>query len=693
MNKVRCYMGRVIHVMVWVVIVCSGIWAQRRISTQDLSVSRQVVLPGGIELHRDSLRGGALVVMDTIEVLGIKDGGVRRYLLPGGTELTNIAEVNSVAISGNNGNLVDIADLASDMRMYVQPDSHMVVVSNDQVSTTYPAMQVKSRSGMYSTTMSVGAGGLTLKIGTNWFLPAAPMLTFTHFKTNNGYTTTHGHKNGDWIWLFRAMGTKYSSGNATEVKGYEEWSNVKYVYSDGDFATTYYMKMRKWNTEYEVMSIDTFGMLTLNYLASYPAHSGQAKGILFSDAAGKVLHKMAGSTGQVLGVNESGDVTWVNQVLPEAGKFITVTGNVVSLGGAPASGTTVLKMLPSGNATRIELLAGSNTQRFISELSGFGKTLIDQQSSATSIKGEYASGQGVFSFDFTPFGVAFTDQRATKVGIEYGADYTADLKTNDRSLADVGTVKELISDSLATFTGGGGSSVEGGRWELRQTDAILFDDFTSDFNVTSRYGDMGLTGTVSGGATFSNEADTVGLGMLRFKGHSTNIYGIYLSHGTTQTTTPSRPVTTRKSFVFETRVRFLKVYAIPQGYVYCGLVGGSSGIVEPDKGIYFYFGSSGVAPQARSRNTATTTINGPVINNSPPKWITLRIEFNHITYAATYSLKVDNGAWQTIGTISTNIPTVNDRLRVEIGGYDPLGNGGGNGLEMVVDYIYFRQSR
>lgn len=53
-------------------------------------------------------------------------------------------------------------------------------------------------------------------------------------------------------------------------------------------------------------------------------------------------------------------------------------------------------------------------------------------------------------------GYKFWDTRATPRGVEYSADYSATY--NDRSLMDFGSVKALVSDSIATVSGGGGGS-------------------------------------------------------------------------------------------------------------------------------------------------------------------------------------------------------------------------------------------
>jgi len=53
-------------------------------------------------------------------------------------------------------------------------------------------------------------------------------------------------------------------------------------------------------------------------------------------------------------------------------------------------------------------------------------------------------------------GYKFWDTRATPRGVEYSGDYSATY--NDRSLMDFGSVKALVSDSIATVSGGGGGA-------------------------------------------------------------------------------------------------------------------------------------------------------------------------------------------------------------------------------------------
>lgn len=54
-------------------------------------------------------------------------------------------------------------------------------------------------------------------------------------------------------------------------------------------------------------------------------------------------------------------------------------------------------------------------------------------------------GNFVMTDNGTDLQARFDDARATPLGIEYGGNYSSALKTNDRSLPDVGTVKQLIA--------------------------------------------------------------------------------------------------------------------------------------------------------------------------------------------------------------------------------------------------------
>lgn len=75
-------------------------------------------------------------------------------------------------------------------------------------------------------------------------------------------------------------------------------------------------------------------------------------------------------------------------------------------------------------------------------------------------------------------GYKFWDVRSTPRGVEYSADYSATY--NDRSLMDFGSVKALVSDSLAAG-GGGGDGIYGGSGTVPvNTAALLAGDFSLD---------------------------------------------------------------------------------------------------------------------------------------------------------------------------------------------------------------------
>lgn len=64
---------------------------------------------------------------------------------------------------------------------------------------------------------------------------------------------------------------------------------------------------------------------------------------------------------------------------------------------------------------------------------------------------------------------AIKDDKTTKTGITYFADYSADLKLNDRSIADVGTVKVLRQSANTWTTAGRPSSPAVGDWGYNTT--------------------------------------------------------------------------------------------------------------------------------------------------------------------------------------------------------------------------------
>lgn len=81
------------------------------------------------------------------------------------------------------------------------------------------------------------------------------------------------------------------------------------------------------------------------------------------------------------------------------------------------------------------------------------------------------SGDGLLQIAITPFGVAVSDTRATPLGIEYAADYSATIAPNDRSVPDVGTVKKLGLEGLNKMTSAAKEALtpsEG--WEVWDTD-------------------------------------------------------------------------------------------------------------------------------------------------------------------------------------------------------------------------------
>lgn len=68
---------------------------------------------------------------------------------------------------------------------------------------------------------------------------------------------------------------------------------------------------------------------------------------------------------------------------------------------------------------------------------------------------KFSTSSGEAFIEYVGDDILVADQRTTKKGIEYTDDYSADLKTNARSIPDVGTVAEIIADSLAALGVGG----------------------------------------------------------------------------------------------------------------------------------------------------------------------------------------------------------------------------------------------
>lgn len=61
------------------------------------------------------------------------------------------------------------------------------------------------------------------------------------------------------------------------------------------------------------------------------------------------------------------------------------------------------------------------------------------------------------------------DEKTVKTGLVYAADYSVDLKANDRSLTDVGTVKVLRQSVNSWATAGRPSTPAVGDWGYNTT--------------------------------------------------------------------------------------------------------------------------------------------------------------------------------------------------------------------------------
>ena len=86
----------------------------------------------------------------------------------------------------------------------------------------------------------------------------------------------------------------------------------------------------------------------------------------------------------------------------------------------------------------------------------FGAFDLGSGASSGLLANPYSVSIGSSTIDFTinsnsGTGAKITDARTTKKGIEYGGNYSATIKTNDRSIPDVGTVN-IIKQDLVSYT-------------------------------------------------------------------------------------------------------------------------------------------------------------------------------------------------------------------------------------------------
>jgi hypothetical protein len=159
----------------------------------------------------------------------------------------------------------------------------------------------------------------------------------------------------------------------------------------------------------------------------------------------------------------------------DAGTYYTNQGLV--------DGTAGLEMFSSGEGDLYRVYPNDDNLLFQGKAFRFeGDFEVNGFQSSTSAFAAFLLDQ---DFRINASGTIFSDNRTTKKGIEYFADYSDDLKTNPRSIPDVGTVQEMIDD-------GGGGSVPN----------APFQQFTSATSITPTKGTL-VTFTPSSNATLT----------------------------------------------------------------------------------------------------------------------------------------------------------------------------------------------
>lgn len=119
----------------------------------------------------------------------------------------------------------------------------------------------------------------------------------------------------------------------------------------------------------------------------------------------------------------------------------------------------------------------------------------------TNVNVESVSGGFNLEWGGTTADAIITDGSTTKQGLEYFADYGATIKTNPRSIPDVGTVADIISDSLSgnvtVYTGNGtinatrtisGATTRG--WNLEDMTTIFETGSGNNQRITTGTGDV-----------------------------------------------------------------------------------------------------------------------------------------------------------------------------------------------------------
>lgn len=210
----------------------------------------------------------------------------------------------------------------------------------------------------------------------------------------------------------------------------------------------------------------------IQFTASVPHTNGTPSGTpstqgsrLRYDKTNQILYQWTGSAWtRVIGVitdGDKGDLTvsssGTNWQL-DAGSV----GNTEIASGAggvyKGSGT-----IPAGAAATaagdFTIARASGGQMWIKDDGGYfyATTSAGLSEAAATESGAVLSVEDIGSFSITPTGAFFDDVRLSNPrGLQYVSDYSATY--NDRSLPDWGSVKAMVSDSIATVSGGGGGS-------------------------------------------------------------------------------------------------------------------------------------------------------------------------------------------------------------------------------------------
>ena len=146
------------------------------------------------------------------------------------------------------------------------------------------------------------------------------------------------------------------------------------------------------------------------------------------------------------------------------GAFTEYPSYASFVSGVPAPGAATAQFIFDGEQGALELQSVNSDGDFSRLYNGGGRAGFSWQN-----PGAYQSA----TFEVSPDGAIFTDSRSAKKGFEYAGNYSATLKTNDRSLPDVGTVKLLIgsvgADSFAQRLAGRAIAGYGNK---RHTDKI-----------------------------------------------------------------------------------------------------------------------------------------------------------------------------------------------------------------------------